>query len=204
MAPLAYTLALLAMTVATMAIKVVPLDMALDSFDDQYWGCSHAMNVALPALHNSEYQLNPHFAWSWFHADAQWHKRGSPVSSLVSPWQAVAVMAYTMMYLYKEFNVAVSVAGRSHQEYQNKFQFKMLHFLLTEDLVMLRHAQNGQCHHVFLGVRDVQFQAWRGQRVRFGQFTSASLSKETTQKYGTDTIIEVHMCHSMDIQAFSF
>ncbi|NXR95434.1 NRT2 ribosyltransferase, partial [Hypocryptadius cinnamomeus] len=204
MALLARTLALLAMAVATVAIKVVTLDMAWDSFDDQYRGCSHAMATALPALYNFEYQMNPHFAWGWFHADAEWRKRGSPVSPLTSPWQAVAVMAYTMKYLYKDFNAAVRVAGRSHQEYRNNFHFKTLHFLLTDALMTLRHAQNGQCRHVFRGVREVHFKARRGQRVRFGQFTSTSLSKDIAQKYGTDTIFEVHTCHGVDIQAFSY
>ncbi|XP_068035032.1 NAD(P)(+)--arginine ADP-ribosyltransferase 2-like [Anomalospiza imberbis] len=204
MALLVRTLALLAMTVATVAIKVVPLDMARDSFDDQYRGCGHAMSVALPALYNFEYQKNPQFAWGWFHADAEWRKRGSPVSPLASPWHAIAVMAYTMKYLYKDFNAAVRVAGHSHQEYRNNFHFKTLHFLLTDALVMLRNAQQAKCHHVFRGVRDVHFKARRGQRIRFGQFTSTSLSKEIAQKYGTDTIFEVHTCRGADIQAFSY
>ncbi|NXQ10742.1 NRT2 ribosyltransferase, partial [Peucedramus taeniatus] len=204
MALLAHTLALLAMTVATVAIKVVPLDMARDSFDDQYKGCAPAMASALLDLYNFEYQKNPHFAWGWFKADAEWRKRGSPVSPLVSPWQAIALMTYTLVDVHKEFNAAVRVAGRSRQEYRNNFHFKTLHFLLTDALATLRHAQKAKCHHVYRGVRDVRFQARRGQRVRFGQFTSTSLSKEIAQKYGTDTIFEVHTCHGGDIQAFSY
>nr|XP_054495800.1 NAD(P)(+)--arginine ADP-ribosyltransferase 2-like [Agelaius phoeniceus] len=204
MALLAHTLALLAMTMATVAIKVVPLDMAQDSFDDQYWGCGPAMTKALPALYKFEFQKNPLFAKTWVKAEAEWHKRGSPVSPLASPKQAIAVMAYTMKYLYKEFNAAVHVAGRSHQEYRNNFHFKTLHFLLTQALVTLRHAQNGQCRHVFRGVRDVHFKARPGQRVRFGQFTSTSLSKEVAQHYGTDTILQLHTCHGVDIHAFSY
>ncbi|XP_041262048.1 NAD(P)(+)--arginine ADP-ribosyltransferase 2-like [Onychostruthus taczanowskii] len=203
MALLAHTLALLAMTVATAAIKVVPLDMAQDSFDDQYRGCGPAMTKALPSLHNFEFQKNPLFAQTWVKAEAEWRKRGSPVSPLASPAQAVAVMAYTMKYLYKEFNAAVHVAGRSHQEYRDNFHFKTLHFLLTQALVTLRHAQNGQCHRVFRGLRDVNFKAQRGQRVRFGQFTSTSLSKEIALHFGTDTIFQVHTCHGVDIRKFS-
>ncbi|NXQ67327.1 NRT2 ribosyltransferase, partial [Quiscalus mexicanus] len=204
MALLARTLALLAMTVATVAIKVVPLDMALDSFDDQYRGCGPAMTKALPALYKYEFQKNPLFAKTWVKAEAEWHKRGSHVSPLASSRQAIAVMAYTMKYLYKEFNAAVHVAGRSHQEYRNNFHFKTLHFLLTQALVTLRQAQNGQCRQVFRGVRDVHFKARPGQRVRFGQFTSTSLSKEVAQHYGTDTILQLHTCHGVDIHAFSY
>ncbi|XP_063035124.1 NAD(P)(+)--arginine ADP-ribosyltransferase 2-like [Melospiza melodia melodia] len=204
MALLAHTLALLVLAVATVAIKVVPLDMARDSFDDQYRGCGPAMTKALPALYKFESQKNPLFAKTWVKAEAEWRKRGSHVSPLASPAQAVAVMAYTMKYLYKEFNAAVHVAGRSRQEYRNNFHFKMLHFLLTQALVTLRQAQNGQCHQVYRGVRDVRFQAQQGQRVRFGQFTSTSPSKEVAQHYGTDTILQLHTCHGADIQAFSY
>ncbi|NWX65129.1 NRT2 ribosyltransferase, partial [Promerops cafer] len=204
MALLARTLALLAVTVATAAIKVVPLDMARDSFDDQYRGCGQAMTAALPALSHLEFQKNPLFTQVWVKADAEWRKRGSPVSPLASPAQAIALMAYTSQDVYKDFNAAVRAAGRSRQQYRDNFHFKTLHFLLTKALATLRHAQHAPCRHVFRGVRDVRFQARRGQRVRFGQFTSTSLSKEVAQKYGTDTLFYVHTCHGVDIQAFSF
>ena len=61
MALLALTLALLAMTVATTADEVRPLDMAPNSFDDQYHGCGPAMKVELPALNHFEFQDNPLF-----------------------------------------------------------------------------------------------------------------------------------------------
>uniref|UniRef100_A0A8D2M1A2 NAD(P)(+)--arginine ADP-ribosyltransferase n=1 Tax=Zonotrichia albicollis TaxID=44394 RepID=A0A8D2M1A2_ZONAL len=111
MALLARILALLVVTVATVAIKVVPLDMAMDSFDDQYRGCGPAMTKTLPALYKFEFQKNPLFAKTWVKAEAEWRKRGSHVSPLASLGQAVAVMTYTMKYLYKEFNAAVHVAG---------------------------------------------------------------------------------------------
>ncbi|KAF4796705.1 hypothetical protein TURU_081935 [Turdus rufiventris] len=60
------TLALLAMTMVTTAIEEKPLDVALDSFNDQYQNCSRAMKG-----------------------------RGSPMSPLLSPDQAIAIMTYT-------------------------------------------------------------------------------------------------------------
>ncbi|NXH26300.1 NRT2 ribosyltransferase, partial [Myiagra hebetior] len=201
MAPLAHTLALLAMTVATAAITVLPLDMAQNSFDDQYRGCGPAMAKALLALNRSELQQNPLFTRGWAKAVAAWRSRGSPVSPLSSSDQAIALMAYTMDELYDKFNKAVRVAGSSHQEYRDNFHFKTLHFLLTQALVTLRGQK---CYDVFRGVHDKQFVAQRGDRVRFGQFASSSLSEREARHFGNDTVFQVHTCHGVCIQEFSY
>ncbi|XP_039580854.1 erythroblast NAD(P)(+)--arginine ADP-ribosyltransferase-like, partial [Passer montanus] len=196
MAPLALTLALLAM--ATTAVEMVTLDMAQDSFDDQYRGCGPAMTAALPALNSSEFQRNPLFAQAWPKATAKWQSRGSPLSPLSSPAQAIALMAYTMNDLYSEFNAAVRTAGRSREEYRDNFHFKTLHFLLTQALVTLRNTRGSGCHNVYRGVRGVQFKAEQGDIVRFGQFTSASQSEKTAQQFGVDTVFQVHTCHGVE------
>uniref|UniRef100_A0A8C3R648 NAD(P)(+)--arginine ADP-ribosyltransferase n=1 Tax=Cyanoderma ruficeps TaxID=181631 RepID=A0A8C3R648_9PASS len=192
------------MVMVTVAIEVIPLDMAWESFDDQYLDCGPAMTAALLALHSSEFQQNPLFAQVWVKAVAKWQSQGSHVSPLSSPAQAIAVVAYSSKDVYKEFNTAVREAGRSLQEYRDNFHFKAFHFLLTQALGTLRHAQNAQCRHVFRGVRDVQFEARQNQTIRFGQFTSTSLRKDIAQKYGTDTIFQVYTCHGVDILNFSF
>ncbi|NXA74308.1 NARE ribosyltransferase, partial [Thryothorus ludovicianus] len=176
MATLALTLTLLPMAVATAAVEVVPLDMAPDSFDDQYRDCGPAMTKELPALNCSEFQQNPLFAEVWEKAAAEWQRRGLPESPLSSD-QAIAIMAYTMEGLYEKFNEAVRTAGSSSQVYRDKFHYKTLHFLLTQALVTLRDSQVLQCHDVFRGVRGVHFTAECGQQVRFSQFSSTSLSK---------------------------
>ncbi|XP_063252083.1 NAD(P)(+)--arginine ADP-ribosyltransferase 2-like [Prinia subflava] len=203
MAPLSLTLALLAITAATAAIKVVPLDMARDSFDDRYEGCSLEMAAALPFLSRFEFQRNPHLAWVWPKAAAEWEKRGSPVSPLASPDQAIAIMAYTMNDLYERFNDAVQAGGRSPRDYRDKFQFKALHFLLTRALASLRQAQDGRCRHVLRGAQDVLYVARRGQRVRFGRFASTSMNNETALAHGADTIFQVQTCYGVDVQEFS-
>ncbi|XP_050839733.1 erythroblast NAD(P)(+)--arginine ADP-ribosyltransferase-like isoform X2 [Serinus canaria] len=203
MAPLAQTLALLAMTVATTAVEMVTLDMAQDSFDDQYRGCGPAMTAALPALNGSEFQQNPLFAQAWVKARAKWQSRGSPVSPLSSPAQAIALMAYTMDDVYREFNAAVRTAGSSSQEYRDNFHFKTLHFLLTQALVTLRDTQGPQCHNVYWGVHGVRFKAEHGDIVRFGQFTSASQSETTAKDFGNDTVFHVHTCRGVGIREFS-
>ncbi|NXS33708.1 NAR1 ribosyltransferase, partial [Pomatostomus ruficeps] len=198
------TLALLALTVATAAIKVVPLDMAPDSFDDRYRGCRGDMLRALPALNSSEFQQNPNFASAWALAMDEWRVQTSPGSPL-TPAQAMALLAYTApMPLHRAFNAAVRAAGRSRQEYRDGFPFKALHFLLTDALGTLRDAQGPRCHRVFRGVRGVRFRARRGDTVRFGHFASASLCENVACDFGTDTTFNVTTCQGVAIREFSF
>ncbi|NXI07768.1 NRT2 ribosyltransferase, partial [Irena cyanogastra] len=192
MALLAHTLALLAMAVATVAITVLPLNTALDSFDDQYRGCGPAMTELLPALNCSEFQQNPLFARVWAKAAAEWWRRGPPVTPL-SPAQATAIMAFTMDGLDSVFNAAVRVAGCSHWEYRDTFHFKMLHFLLTQALGTLRDALPGQCRDMFQQVCGVRIEA------QFAQFMPTLLSKPMAQCLGEQTVFQVHTCHSADI-----
>uniref|UniRef100_A0A8C3QP51 NAD(P)(+)--arginine ADP-ribosyltransferase n=1 Tax=Cyanoderma ruficeps TaxID=181631 RepID=A0A8C3QP51_9PASS len=200
--PLVWTPALLAMTVDPAVIPEVPLDMALDSFDDQYRGCRHTMTDLLPALKHFEFQKNPLFAQVWGEAAEKWWRRGPPVTPLSSD-QAIALMTYTMKDMYKAFNDAVQEAGRSRQEYRGDFHFKVLHFLLTDALATLRDTRGPRCHHVFRGVRGVRFQAQPGDTVRFGRFASTSLRREIAQQFGTDTVFQVQTCQGVDIRQFS-
>ncbi|NXY39965.1 NRT2 ribosyltransferase, partial [Pomatorhinus ruficollis] len=201
MAPLAQALALLAMTVVTADIEVVPLDMAWDSFDDQYLQCSEHLSENVLELQVSDFCKNGEFVRSWAKARAQWKNRGS-VSSRLTPDQAIALMAYTMkdMKLYKQFNDAVHEAGSSSWKYRNEFHFKSLHFLLTQALQKLRRPD--ECQDVFRGVNRVQYKVEKDDEVRFGQFTLASLN-ETTQGFGKDTMFKVHTCHGVNIREFS-
>ncbi|XP_066193395.1 NAD(P)(+)--arginine ADP-ribosyltransferase 2-like isoform X2 [Sylvia atricapilla] len=203
MAPLAHTLALLAMAVATVAIEVVSLDMAKNSFDDQYLKCSVKMSNNFPELQDSDFLRIEKFKENWTKAIDEWQKRGS-VSSPLTPDQAIALMAYTMgnIKLYATFNAAVRQGGTSSQKYQNEFHFKSLHFLLTRALQMLRHPND--CKNVFRGVTGVKFNTTTGMEVRFGQFASTSLNKTLAQAYGKDTMFKVYTCHGVDIQKFSY
>ncbi|XP_059724657.1 GPI-linked NAD(P)(+)--arginine ADP-ribosyltransferase 1-like [Haemorhous mexicanus] len=211
------TLPLLAMTAMTTATTGVPpggtatpvvaLDMAPDSFDDQYRGCGRAMAAELPALNRSELQRGGHWAEGWALAAAQWRVRPSPRSprSPLSPAQAMALLAYTApVPLHRTFNAAVRAAGRSRREYRDNFHFKTLHFLLSQALVALRDARGPRCHRAFRGVRGLRFAARRGDLVRFGHFASASLRNESSWSFGTDATFQVLTCQGVAIREFSF
>ncbi|NXR70453.1 NARE ribosyltransferase, partial [Rhadina sibilatrix] len=184
-------------------VKVIPLDMAPNSFDDQYLRCHFKMARALPALNRTEFVPYSDYAEAWSKAAAEWESRPCPASPLRLE-QAVAILAYTMEEgLYPEFNAATRVAGRSRREYLHAFPFKVLHFLLTAALKDLQSARSHpRCLHVYRGVH-VRFTTRLGRIVRFGQFASTSLLRNVSEAYGTSTIFEVDTCYGAEIRDFS-
>ncbi|NXU36533.1 NRT2 ribosyltransferase, partial [Drymodes brunneopygia] len=183
------------------------MDMAPNSFDDQYLRCHYRMVRALPALNLTEFLPYSDYAEAWHKAAAVWGSREPGLEgSALQMEQAIALLAYTMEEgLYLEFNKAVRVAGRSRREYLDSFHFKVIHFLLTEAVSELRGAQaQPRCLHVFRGVDGIRFTCRPGQLVRFGQFASASLLRNVSESYGTSTFFEVDTCHGAAIHRFSY
>ncbi|NXG02559.1 NRT2 ribosyltransferase, partial [Sakesphorus luctuosus] len=178
------------------------LDMAPNSFDDQYLNCRSEMWMRLPMLNRCEFALNRNYSKVWAEAAA---KRPRPLQSLQWREEAIALMAYTMdSTLYEEFNTAVRKNGSSLKHYLNNFHFKVMHFLLTEALSDLRDAKSHPaCLHVYRGVPGIRFSAKPGQIIRFGQFTSTSLKEEVAKGFGTDTFFELYTCHGAKIRDFS-
>ncbi|XP_032912625.1 erythroblast NAD(P)(+)--arginine ADP-ribosyltransferase-like [Catharus ustulatus] len=198
MALLALTLALLAMTVATTANEVSPLDMASASFNDQYQKSSCAMEGVLPPLDHSEFQNNSLFSkyrpWAVGMGPIQW----SPVSRLSSSDQAIAIMADHIIHLYKEFNNKIEVTGHSRQAYQDKFKI-----LLNDTFTMLMAAWKEQkCRCVIRRVYNCKFEENVDDIARVGQLTSSRLCKNVSKGFGTTTVFKVQMCQDVYIMEF--
>ncbi|XP_068534660.1 erythroblast NAD(P)(+)--arginine ADP-ribosyltransferase-like isoform X5 [Anas acuta] len=187
------------------AITEEVMDMAWDSFDDQYQGCSHMMEEKLKTVNRTEFQ-NKTYADTWRRAAERWQKQWGNSNPQVLPQeQAVAVLAYTHRAdLYKQFNTLVREGGRSREHYLESFPFKTLHFLLTEAVHTLQKTQSPKCNSVYRGIKDIRFTAQLQQTVRFGQFTSTSRQKMVAESFGQDTFFFVYTCYGVPIKHFSF
>lgn len=184
----------------------VIMDMAPNSFDDQYVGCAHVMWANLQKLKCTEFARNYAYAVGWRKAAAEWQKRWGYLAHPMQlrPEQAIALLAYSAASnLYQQFNAATRQGGCSHQYYVHFYHFKTLHFLLTQALFTLRASQP-RCYYVYRGVRGIRFMTQRGKSVRFGQFTSTSLRKDVAVNFGQDTFFVVKTCYGVPIKQFSF
>uniref|UniRef100_A0A8C3JSJ5 NAD(P)(+)--arginine ADP-ribosyltransferase n=1 Tax=Calidris pygmaea TaxID=425635 RepID=A0A8C3JSJ5_9CHAR len=153
------------------------------TFDDQYRGCTHAMERSWGILDPGCCRMaelrgvqGPPDAWAAERAC------GGPPG--IDP-------SYTLhTTLSHEFNWAMHEAGRSHREHLDKFHLKVLHFLLTQAMSTLRKAQSNHGHQVYVGIHDIHFTTQR-------QDLSAL-------DFGGDTFFSVYTCYSVPIRDFSF
>ncbi|NXX99975.1 NARE ribosyltransferase, partial [Centropus bengalensis] len=186
--------------------REIPMDMALNSFDDRYEGCTEMMEQELEELNRTEFASNKVYAEGWTKAVARWQKSRHCIPKVpgMRPEHVIAILAYTEECpLYKEFNKAVPKAGRSRQEYLRTFNFKVLHFLLSEALRILKDSRSGRCYSVYRGIKGHHFTAQRLQSVRFGSFASTSLRKDVAMEHGEDTLFSVYTCYGALIRDFS-
>ena len=114
------------------------LDLAPDTFDDSYVGCSEEMEDV--AFHLLQREM-VHHTWlrvAWENAGKYWEQKSSELS--LPPGfkreHGIAIVLYTNSSnaLYQELNEAVRTGGRSRESYMKYFSFKALHFYLTRAL----------------------------------------------------------------------
>ncbi|XP_074836695.1 ecto-ADP-ribosyltransferase 5-like isoform X2 [Carettochelys insculpta] len=183
--------------------------MAPDSFDDQYIGCTEAMETKIaPRLLEEEKARHPLLGAMWGNLSEVWEQKKNGLSVPVGfrAEHGIALLVYTdsSMPLYSELNKAVREAGVSRESYMNNFHFKALHYYLTRALQLLR-PDCGQLsrHQLFRGVSSIRFEPSGTGVFRFGQFTSSSLDVALARSYGNATFFTLRSCFGAPIEAFS-
>ena len=121
------------------------MDLAPDTFDDAYVGCSEKMEEVAVRLLKEEMAHHTRLRVAWENAGKYWEQKSSELS--LPPGfkreHGIAIVLYTNSSntLYQELNEAVRTGGRSRESYMKNFPFKALHFYLTRALQLLRGSE---------------------------------------------------------------
>ncbi|XP_074840058.1 ecto-ADP-ribosyltransferase 4 [Carettochelys insculpta] len=207
---LAVIFALLGLMRGEKAMSRIVMDMAPDSFDDQYRGCCEHVMEELDRGDYFQKELgnNKNYFSIWQKAKLVWAKMPMALLKEMQEDHAVALLAYTMnTSLHSDLNWTISRAGRSPEHYRHNFHFKYLHFYLTTAIQLVRKWKSDttgrKCYLVYRGVKGLYFEAEVGTQVRFGRFTSTSLLQKEAQRFGNETAFTLKTCLGTTVQRFS-
>ncbi|XP_073688316.1 ecto-ADP-ribosyltransferase 4-like [Garra rufa] len=182
---------------ATAEGPIYPFNMAQNSVDDQYDGCTKEMeNLVMTEYLEKELNNSAEFQMAWQEAK---NNASAPEDDLTEN-HSIAIYVYTDKDVYSEFNKAV----RSEKEkYQNMtFPWYSLHFLLTEAIQILKKTQHG-CKLTYRGT-DAEFDSdVLNTFVRFGSFTSSSLNRTVAEEFGNAFCFEIYTCEGAEVANYS-
>ncbi|CAK6443641.1 unnamed protein product [Pipistrellus nathusii] len=191
------------------AATKINFDLAPDSFDDQYQGCSQQVMEELSqgdyVTEEMEAQTNHYKAWS--NAHLIWLTQGKALPKNMTITHAVAIMVYTLNNnVRSEFTRAMASDARSPWQYKHSFHFKYLHYYLTSAVQLLRKGidmkNDSLCYQVHHEA-DFYLKAYIGATLRFGQFLPASLLRKEAQEPGNQTLFTIFTCLGAPVQDFS-
>ncbi|XP_070281658.1 T-cell ecto-ADP-ribosyltransferase 2-like [Myotis yumanensis] len=175
------------------------LGMAENAFDDQYVGCTEEMEAKAPQLLEEELKVNRNLRAEWKNAMEKWEEIKNKIDSSkrLKDSHGIALVAYTGNIAI-EFNEAV----RNFRQNTHNFQFKAFHYYLTRALQLLTTRE---CYTVYRGCKTKFDYSGKGN-VRFGQFTSSSLSLLEAGRflgYHERTLFKITTCLGVKIENFS-
>ncbi|XP_048017737.1 GPI-linked NAD(P)(+)--arginine ADP-ribosyltransferase 1-like isoform X2 [Megalobrama amblycephala] len=182
--------------------KTFPLDMALNSVDDQYRGCTKDMAnlVKTKYLQKETSDSESKFSIAWKDAVNK-NKNKTPGDGLTMN-HLNAIYAYTSSAfdLHTNFNNAVHEDKKQYKK--KKYEWYSLHFLLTDAIQILKRTQN-KCFLTFRGTNITFKKNVQNKKVRFGRFTSSSLDRKEAEPFGSKSCFEIRTCEGAELTKYS-
>ncbi|XP_016322173.1 NAD(P)(+)--arginine ADP-ribosyltransferase 2-like [Sinocyclocheilus anshuiensis] len=174
-----------------------PLDMALNSVDDQYKGCTSKMAHLVKTKYlMKEINNSPQFKIGW-QVGAMFVK--FPKGYLKRN-HLIAIYVYSDNNVYQHFNPDNRYGKK---QYNHKtYKWYSLYFLLTEAIQILKKTQYG-CRFTYRGT-NVEFNKdVLNKEVRFGSFASSSLDYNIARGFGSKSCFEIYTCEGADVAKYS-
>lgn len=184
------------------------LDMAENSFDDEYLKCSTRMEIKyVPQLLKEERANHALLETVWGNAEVLWKSRKAQISPPMNfkdphgiALTAFVTEAQAQTPFYHEFNRAVTLMGQSRKDYIYDFPFKAFHFYLVRALQMLRRpCEDSYKEVVYLTRPDTSILEEQTQ-ARLGNFTLAYSAKPPTA--GNEPLLTIYTCYGVDVGRF--
>ncbi|ROL51116.1 Ecto-ADP-ribosyltransferase 5 [Anabarilius grahami] len=179
------------------AVKIFPLNMALNSVDDQYKGCSENMTHLVKTKYlEKEMSASTEFNKTWQEGEENATKAEDNLQQIHS----VAIHVYTNKdsKVYSNFTSATRTDKQKYKE--GTFKWYSLHFLLTEAIQILKKTQN-RCYVTYRGT-NVKFDV-QNKEVRLSSFSSSSLDRKVIQGFGNKSCFEIYTCESANLTKYS-
>ncbi|XP_013206301.1 ecto-ADP-ribosyltransferase 3 isoform X5 [Microtus ochrogaster] len=189
-------------------VKAEVLDMAENSFDDEYLKCSTRMEIKhVPQLLKEERANHALLETVWGNAEVLWKSRKAQISPPMNfkdphgiALTAFVTEAQAQTPFYHEFNRAVTLMGQSRKDYIYDFPFKAFHFYLVRALQMLRRpCEDSYKEVVYLTRPDTSILEEQTQ-ARLGNFTLAYSAKPPTA--GNEPLLTIYTCYGVDVGRF--
>ncbi|XP_077942509.1 ecto-ADP-ribosyltransferase 4-like [Gasterosteus aculeatus] len=179
------------------------LDMAKDSVDDMYDGCSPKMDKNARGYLEKEMKEDSVLKKSWTDAEALQKSKDAPTD--ITKEQLIALYTYTSSDgdLNERFDKATREQG---PKYKTAFKYHALHFYLTTAVQTIKaeHDKSNEndsekkCYTVFHRTDKSFSTKVLKQEVRFGSFASASLDKDRVVS-GGKSCFEIYTCMGADV-----
>uniref|UniRef100_A0AAV2LH72 NAD(P)(+)--arginine ADP-ribosyltransferase n=1 Tax=Knipowitschia caucasica TaxID=637954 RepID=A0AAV2LH72_KNICA len=188
------------------------LDMAVDSVDDMYSGCTDRMDAIVKKqyLPMEKNKMTTNFTLAWSAAEKYYNKlwrrkNGKKPSTSLSKEQIMSIYAYTLdtPNVYMDFNNAVRTQG---PKYKTSFQYHSLHYFLTGAIQKLnaRRSKAERCVRVHRRVNAYFRRDVVNRPVRFGSFSSSSMGWfPSAARFGDRSCFEINTCFGADVSLFS-
>uniref|UniRef100_A0A671K3D0 NAD(P)(+)--arginine ADP-ribosyltransferase n=1 Tax=Sinocyclocheilus anshuiensis TaxID=1608454 RepID=A0A671K3D0_9TELE len=177
---------------------IFPLDMAPNSVDDQYDGCTRKMAHLVETIYLKK-ELNisrSNFKVAWQEGETNFKK---PENNLTRN-HSIAIYVYTGDKVFRDFN---NDTRYGKQNYTNEtYKWYSLNFLLTDAIQILKRTQN-RCYDTYRGTKCKCSLNVLSNKVRFGSFTSSTYNQNRAKFFGNVSCFEIHTCEGANITKYS-
>ncbi|XP_051745461.1 T-cell ecto-ADP-ribosyltransferase 2-like [Ctenopharyngodon idella] len=185
---------------AAAAVKgqIFPLDMAVNSVDDDFKGCRENMaNLVKTEYLQKELNNSAEFNKAWKKGLEHGQKDYSK-DNLTSN-HSVAIYVYTDDMVFRDFN---NDTRYGKQNYTNKtYKWYSLHFLLADAIQILKKTQKG-CMTTYRRTNVKFNENVLNTTVRFGSFASSSLHSNKTI-FGNVSCFNISTCYGAEVTKYS-